>query len=139
MIIYNLVFLSIRDGIKIHKKVCPNALSLRSNYAYRIMSAKWIDSSQQVFRAIIKLTGIDRLGLVNSITKVVSENMNVNIKSIQFDTNSGVFNGKISVEVNNNNFVSKLMVDLINVILSKFCLIKLLFIKSFKANAWSNM
>ena len=102
-------FLSIREGIKIHKKVCPNALSLRSNYAYRTMSAKWIDSSQQVFRAIIKLTGIDRLGLVNSITKVVSENMNVNIKSIQFDTNSGVFNGKISVEVNNNNFVSKLM------------------------------
>ena len=102
-------FLSIKEGIKIHKKVCPNALSLRSNYAYRIMSAKWIDSSQQVFRAIIKLTGIDRLGLVNSITKVVSENMNVNIKSIQFDTNSGVFNGKISVEVNNNNFVSKLM------------------------------
>ena len=102
-------FLSIRDGIKIHKKVCPNALSLRSNYAYRIMSAKWIDSSQQVYRAIIKLTGIDRLGLVNSITKVVSENMNVNIKSIQFDTNSGVFNGKISVEVNNNNFVIKLM------------------------------
>ena len=73
------------------------------------MSAKWIDSSQQVFRAIIELTGIDRLGLVNSITKVVSENMNVNIKSIKFDTDSGVFIGKISVEVNNNNFVIKLM------------------------------
>ena len=102
-------FLSIKEGIKIHKKVCPNALSLRSNYAYRIMSAKWIDSSQQVFRAIVKITGIDRLGLVNSITKVVSENMNVNIKSIKFDTNSEVFNGEISVEVNNNNFVIKLM------------------------------
>lgn len=102
-------FLSIKDGIKIHKKVCPNALSLQSNYAYRTMSAKWIDSSQQVFRAIVKLTGIDRLGLVNSITKVVSENMNVNIKSIKFDTDSGIFNGEISVEVNNNNFVEKLM------------------------------
>ena len=102
-------FLSIKEGIKIHKKVCPNALSLQSNYAYRIMSAKWIDSSQQVFRAVVKLTGIDRLGLVNSITKVVSENMNVNIKSIQFDTDSGVFNGEITVEVNNNNFVEKLM------------------------------
>ena len=102
-------FLSIKEGIKIHKKVCPNALSLRSNYAYRIMSAKWIDSSQQVFRAVVKLTGIDRLGLVNSITKVVSENMNVNIKSIKFDTDSGVFNGEITVEVNNNNFVEKLM------------------------------
>jgi len=102
-------FLTIKEGIKIHKKVCPNALSLQSNYAYRIMSAKWIDSSQQVFRAVVKLTGIDRLGLVNSITKVVSENMNVNIKSIQFDTDSGVFNGEITVEVNNNNFVEKLM------------------------------
>jgi GTP pyrophosphokinase len=102
-------FLSIKEGIKIHKKACPNALSLRSNYAYRIMSAKWIDSSQQVFRAIVKITGIDRLGLVNSITKVVSENMNVNIKSIKFDTNSELFNGEISVEVNNNNFVIKLM------------------------------
>ena len=102
-------FLSIKEGIKIHKKVCPNALSLQSNYAYRIMPAKWIDSSQQVFRAIVKLTGIDRLGLVNSITKVISENMNVNIKSIKFDTDSGVFNGEITVEVNNNNFVEKLM------------------------------
>ena len=102
-------FLSIRDGIKIHKKVCPNALSLQSNYAYRIMSAKWIDSSQQVFRAMIKLTGIDKLGLVNSITKIVSENMNVNIKNINFDTDGDVFKGQISVEVNNNNFVEKLM------------------------------
>ena len=102
-------FLSIKEGIKIHKKACPNAVSLQSNYAYRIMSAKWIDSSQQVFRATIKLTGIDNLGLVNSITKVVSENMNVNIKNINFDTDSGTFKGQIAVEVNNNNFVEKLM------------------------------
>ena len=102
-------FLSIKDGIKIHKKACPNALSLQSNYAYRIMTAKWIDSSQQVFRALINLTGIDKLGLVNSITKVISENMNVNIKNINFDTDSGIFNGQISVEVNNNNFVEKLI------------------------------
>ena len=102
-------FLSIKEGIKIHKKTCPNALSLQSNYAYRIMSAIWIDSSQQVFKAVIKLTGIDKLGLVNSITKLVSESMNVNIKTIKFDTDSGTFNGEIAVEVNNTNFVEKLM------------------------------
>ena len=102
-------FLSIKEGIKIHKKACPNAVSLQSNYAYRIMSAKWIDSSQQVFRAVIKLTGIDKLGLVNSITKVVSESMNVNIKNINFDADSGTFKGQIALEVNNNNFVEKLM------------------------------
>ena len=89
-------FLSIRDGIKVHKKNCPNALSLQSNYAYRIILAKWIDSSQQVFRAVIKLTGIDEKGLVNDITKLISANMNVNIKSIKFDSDSGTFNGEIA-------------------------------------------
>jgi GTP pyrophosphokinase len=102
-------FLNIKDGIKIHKKTCPNALSLQSNYAYRIINAKWIDSTQQVFRAVIKLTGIDEKGLVNDITKLISGNMNVNIKSIKFDTDSGTFNGEIAIEVNNNNFVTKLM------------------------------
>ena len=102
-------FLNIKDGIKIHKKTCPNALSLQSNYAYRIIDAKWIDSTQQVFRAVIKLTGIDEKGLVNDITKLISGNMNVNIKSIKFDTDSGTFNGEIAIEVNNNNFVTKLM------------------------------
>lgn len=102
-------FLSIRDGIKVHKKNCPNALSLQSNYAYRIILAKWIDSSQQVFRAVIKLTGIDEKGLVNDITKLISANMNVNIKSIKFDSDSGTFNGEIALEVNNTSFVTKLI------------------------------
>ena len=102
-------FLSIRDGIKVHKKNCPNALSLQSNYAYRIILAKWIDSTQQVFRAVIKLTGIDEKGLVSDITKLISANMNVNIKSIKFDSDSGTFNGEIALEVNNTSFVTKLM------------------------------
>jgi len=102
-------FLTINEGIKVHKKNCPNALSMQSNYAYRIMSAKWIDSSQQEFTAIIKLNGIDNLGLVNEVTKVISGNMHVNIKNISFDTDHGVFNGKITVVVKNNNLVKKLM------------------------------
>ena len=102
-------FLSIKDGMKIHKKNCPNALSLQSNYAYRIIDAKWIDSSQQVFRAVVKLTGIDKKGMVSDITKLISGNMDVNIKSIKFDTDGGTFNGEIAVEVKNNNFVTKLM------------------------------
>lgn len=102
-------FLTINEGIKVHKKNCPNALSLQSNYAYRIMAAKWIDSSQEEFTAIIKMTGIDNLGLVNDITKVISENMHVNMKSVSFDTDGGTFSGTIRVIVKNNNEVTKLM------------------------------
>ena len=102
-------FLTINDGIKIHKKNCPNALSLQSNYAYRIMLAKWIDSSQQEFTASIQMTGIDNIGLVSEITKVISGNMHVNIKNIRFETNHGLFTGKVTVVVKNNNLVKKLM------------------------------
>ena len=102
-------FLTINEGIKVHKKNCPNALSLQSNYAYRIMTAKWIDSSQQEFTAVIAMTGIDNLGLISDVTKVISGNMHVNIKNISFDTDHGVFSGKITVVVKNNNLVTKLM------------------------------
>ncbi|MFK2819858.1 RelA/SpoT family protein [Flavobacteriaceae sp. LMIT009] len=102
-------FLTINEGIKVHKKNCPNALSLQSNYAYRIMLAKWIDSTQQEFTAIIQLTGIDNLGLVNKITTVISESMHVNMKKLNFDSDSGVFKGQITVVVKNNNLVKKLM------------------------------
>jgi len=102
-------FLTINDGIKIHKKNCPNALSLQSNYAYRIMLAKWIDSSQQEFTVRIQMTGIDNLGLVSEVTKVISGNMHVNIKNLNFETEHGIFKGKITVVVKNNNLVKKLM------------------------------
>ncbi len=62
-------FVSVSEGIKVHKKNCPNAISLQSNYAYRIISAKWVDSSQEEFKADIQLTGIDNLGLISEITE----------------------------------------------------------------------
>lgn len=102
-------FVTINEGIKVHKKNCPNALSLQSNYAYRIMQAKWMDSSQQEFTAIIKMTGIDNLGLVNDITRIISDNMHVNMKNLSFDTEGGTFSGRITVVVRNNNEVKKLM------------------------------
>jgi GTP pyrophosphokinase len=102
-------FLTINEGIKVHKKNCPNALSLQSNYAYRILQAKWIDSSQQEFSAQITLSGIDNLGIVNNITQLISSNMHVNMKSISFESDSGMFTGKINVIVKNNTLLKKLM------------------------------
>ncbi|NJX15723.1 RelA/SpoT family protein [Tamlana crocina] len=102
-------FLTVNEGIKVHKKNCPNAVSLQSNYAYRIMQAKWIDSTQQEFLVKIVLAGIDHIGLVNDITKVVSENMHVNMKSISFESHDGLFSGKINVVVKNNTIIRKLL------------------------------
>jgi guanosine-3',5'-bis(diphosphate) 3'-pyrophosphohydrolase len=102
-------FVTINEGIKVHKKDCPNAISLQSNYAYRIMQAKWIDSSQQEFKAILKITGMDVLGLTNELTKVISNQMHVNIQSISLSSDAGIFNGQVAVIVQNNNILKKLI------------------------------
>ena len=102
-------FITINEGIKVHKKDCPNAISLQSNYAYRIIMAKWIDSSQQEFKAILYITGMDTIGLTNKLTKVISGNMNVNIQSISLSGDAGIFNGQIAVIVPNNTILKKLM------------------------------
>ena len=105
-------FVTVSEGIKVHKKDCPNAIQLQSNFAYRIIQAKWKDSSQEEFKAVIRLTGIDNLGLVNDVTKEISNNMNVNIRNISFDSTAGIFTGKITVIVKNNSILKKLMENL---------------------------
>jgi GTP pyrophosphokinase len=101
-------FVTINEGIKVHKKDCPNALSLQSNYAYRIIFAKWIDSSQQEFKAILDITGMDSLGLTNELTKVISSNMHVNIQSISLSSEAGIFKGQVVVIVQNNTILKRL-------------------------------
>ena len=102
-------FISVNDGIKVHKKDCPNALQLQSNYAYRIIQAKWIDSSQQDFKAVINLQGIDNLGLVSEVTKEISSNLHVNMKNLNFDSSDGVFSGRITLVVKNNNILNTII------------------------------
>ncbi len=102
-------FITVSEGIKVHKKDCPNAIQFQSNYSYRIIQAKWIDSSQQDFKAVIKLTGIDNLGLVSEITKEISNSMNVNMRNINFESEDGVFTGKITVVVKNNSILDTLI------------------------------
>ncbi len=105
-------FTTVSEGIRVHKQNCPNALSLQSNYAYRIIPAKWIDSSAQDFQAELELTGIDTLGLVNHVTREISEHMHVNMRNLNFTTNDGVFQGKITVIVKNKEHLRKLIENL---------------------------
>ena len=102
-------FLTINEGIKIHKKNCPNAISLQSNYAYRIMQAKWIDSTKQDFKVVLHISGVDTSGIVNEVTKIISSNVGVFIHSINISGDEGVFDGKIALSVKNSAQLKKLM------------------------------
>ena len=102
-------FITVNEGIKVHHKECPNALSLQSNFAYRVIPAKWVDSSAEQYNAILKLSGIDKKGLVNEVTRMISNNTSININKINFDTEDSFFTGLIHVSVPNKNTLNKLV------------------------------
>jgi guanosine-3',5'-bis(diphosphate) 3'-pyrophosphohydrolase len=102
-------FITINDGIKIHKTTCPNAIQLMSNYAYRIVKARWTTRESIAFLAGIKVNGFDEVGIVNRITKIISNQLKVNMRSISFDTSDGLFEGTIMVYVQDTHHLDELM------------------------------
>ncbi|WP_314198844.1 bifunctional (p)ppGpp synthetase/guanosine-3',5'-bis(diphosphate) 3'-pyrophosphohydrolase [Capnocytophaga sputigena] len=108
-------FVTINEGVKVHKKTCPNAISMQSNYAYRIIQAKWVKSDERDFKVSLRISGIDRDGLVSDISKVILDSKFVKLTNINIDTEGNVFSGKVSISINNNATLKKLMQDIKNI------------------------
>ena len=102
-------FVTINEGIKIHKQDCPNSISLQSKFSYRILKSKWIDSGQEEFVSIINISGIDNLGIVNEITKLISNSLNINMQKMNFETDENTFTGRIVFKVKTKNILNKLI------------------------------
>ena len=108
-------FITINDGIKIHRNNCPNARELRSNYSYRILTAKWKINLGDAFITGLEFTGIDIVGVVKELTTIISEDEKINMKSLNFDTNDGVFEGEIMLYVYDKTHLEKLIKKLRNI------------------------
>ncbi len=102
-------FVTVNDGIKVHRNDCKNSISLQSKFAYRILKCKWIDSTQHDYTSKIQIIGIDNIGLVNQITTIFSENLNINMRKMSFDTEGDTFKGSITFRVKNKNIIDKLI------------------------------
>ena len=108
-------FITINDGIKIHRNNCPNARQLRANYAYRILAANWKEYKRDAFITGLKFIGIDNVGLVKELTTIISDLEKVNMKSLNFDSKDGVFEGKIMLYVYDKNHLENLIRKLRNI------------------------
>ena len=108
-------FITINDGIKIHRNNCPNARQLRANYAYRILAANWKDYKRDAFITGLKFIGIDNVGLVKELTTIISDLEKVNMKSLNFDSKDGVFEGNIMLYVYDKNHLENLIRKLRNI------------------------
>ena len=102
-------FTTIEEGVKVHRVSCPNAIQMRSNFDYRINSAQWIGKDKIDFVAYLTIKGIDRIGLMNNVTKIISSQMSVNIKGININSQDGIFEGEITLKVHNASFLNSLI------------------------------
>jgi guanosine-3',5'-bis(diphosphate) 3'-pyrophosphohydrolase len=93
-------FITINEGIKIHRMNCPNAVQLMAKYSYRVVKTRWTKQHEIAFLTGIKINGIDDVGLVNKITNIITGQLNLNMRSISFESADGIFEGKIMVYVN---------------------------------------
>ncbi|MCQ4141127.1 bifunctional (p)ppGpp synthetase/guanosine-3',5'-bis(diphosphate) 3'-pyrophosphohydrolase [Chryseobacterium sp. EO14] len=96
-------FITISDGIKVHSDNCPNAINLRAQYDYRVIPAKWVNAESFKNRVKIEIEGLDRMGMINDITTVISGAMGMDMKSMSIESNDGIFTGTIILEVKNKS------------------------------------
>ncbi len=101
------------EKVILHSRKCPIAIKLMSSQGNQLVSAEWTTQKLLSFLAVINLTGIDQIGIVNKITKVISDDQNVNMRSIQFESHDGIFDGVIYLYIHNvedlNNLIYRLM------------------------------
>ncbi|MDR1876092.1 MAG: RelA/SpoT family protein, partial [Flavobacteriaceae bacterium] len=108
-------FVTINKGIKVHKETCPNAVDMRANYDYRVIPAKWVNSANRDFLIDISLEGIDRTGILNDITALVSNTLKVDIKKININSEDGIFYGNLTLFVKNTVQLEEIVRDLHNI------------------------
>jgi GTP pyrophosphokinase len=105
-------FVTVGEGVKIHRTNCTNGISLMSNYGYRIIKARWADgslNSSKSFLTSIKIQGIDSVGIVSAITNIISTQLQINMKSINVTANEGMFEGNITLQVSDTKHLEELM------------------------------
>ncbi len=102
-------FVTMNEGIKIHRTNCTNAPELLSNHGHRVIKAKWTSQHEVAFLTGLKVVGTDRVGLINDVSKIISEELKVNMSSISFRTDSGIFDGEIMLYVNDTRHLDFLI------------------------------
>jgi GTP pyrophosphokinase len=96
-------FVTISEGIKIHRTGCPNANNMISRYPYRIIAARWSKTGNvPSFIATVKITGIEDPGMVNKIGEVISDSRTT-VRSFNYNINDGLFEGTLNIMVPNYN------------------------------------
>ena len=102
-------FVTINGGIKIHRTDCPNAPELRKRFGYRIVKAKWSGKGSSQYAITLRVIGNDDIGIVNNLTSIISKEERLVLRSINIDSNDGLFSGNLTIMIDDNTRLEALM------------------------------
>jgi len=102
-------FVTINEGIKVHRTTCPNATELLSKHGNRVVKATWASQQAKPFLAGLTITGSDRLGLMNDVTRIISSELSVNMQSVAMNSKEGIFEGLITLFVHDRHHLDMLI------------------------------
>ena len=108
----SLGFVNDDGNVVVHKRSCPIAMRLKSSFGERILNTVWSSHTNASFEATLEVKGIDSIGVLNTITKTISEDFNVNIIRLLIEAKDGVFEGKIKMKVHDVEDIQKMCVTL---------------------------
>jgi GTP pyrophosphokinase len=102
-------FVTVNGGIKIHRTTCPNARHLRENMGYRIVKARWSGKGGSQYSITLNIIGNDDIGIVNNITSIISKEEKIMMRSINIDSHDGLFDGHLTVMVEDTSRMESLI------------------------------
>ena len=102
-------FVTVSGGIKIHRTDCPNASELRRRFGYRIVKAQWSGKGADKYDITLQVIGNDDISIVNSITSIISKESNINLRSINIDSDDGLFRGNLTVMIDDTTRLASLI------------------------------
>lgn len=102
-------FVTVTGGIKIHREDCPNAPELRKRFGYRIVKAKWSGKGASQYAITLRVIGNDDIGIVNNLTSIISKDEKLILRSINIDSNDGLFSGNLTIMIDDNTRLEALL------------------------------
>ena len=102
-------FVTTGGGIKIHREDCPNAPEMRRRFGYRIVKARWSGKGSSQYQITLRVIGNDDLGIVNNLTSIISKDEKLVLRSINIDSNDGLFRGTLTIMINDNTRLESLI------------------------------
>lgn len=105
-------FLAPDESIWIHRTNCPEAIQLMSRYGNRILKTNWSNRESATYLSGIRFSGLDHLGLINEIVKIISEQMGLNIRSFHIDSTGEVYDASVMLLVHDTEDLNRLMAEI---------------------------